>query len=63
MLISQVAYTVVTDKTLVAVMLLLSVTFKVMEVGPPAVVGVPEIRPLELRVKPDGNEPAITVQL
>jgi hypothetical protein len=53
----------VIDKTLVAVRLLLSVTFKVMEVGPLAVVGVPEITPLELRESPAGSVPEAIVHV
>jgi hypothetical protein len=63
MLISQAAYAVVIDKTLVAVRLLESVTLKVTEVGPPAAVGVPEITPLELRESPAGNVPDAIVQV
>jgi hypothetical protein len=48
---------IVIDRTCVAVALALSVTLKVIEVGPPAVVGVPEITPLELRDNPAGNVP------
>ena len=62
MLISQAAYAMVIDKTLVAVRLLESVTLKVTEVGLPAAVGVPEITPLELSDSPAGNVPDAIVQ-
>jgi hypothetical protein len=52
----------VIDKDLFAVLLVLSVTWKVIEVGPPAVIGVPEITPLELRYNPEGNVPEVIVQ-
>jgi hypothetical protein len=52
----------VIDKDLLAVLLALSVTWKVMEVGPPVVVGVPEITPLELKYNPEGNVPEVIVQ-
>jgi len=42
----------------------LSVTLKVMEVGPPAVVGVPLITPVEAaRDKPSGREPKVMLQV
>ena len=41
----------------------LSVTLKVKDVGPLAVVGVPEITPLELSVSPRGNVPVVIVQV
>ena len=53
----------VMERDCVAVNLLASVTLKVTEVGPPAVVGVPEITPLELRESPVGNVPEAIVQL
>jgi len=52
----------VIDKDLFAVLLVLSVTCKVTEVGPPAVVGVPEITPPELRDNPAGKLPAVIAQ-
>ena len=51
------ALLIVIDRDLEAVALVLSVTLKVMEVGPPAAVGVPEITPLELSDSPAGNDP------
>ena len=53
----------VIGNTFVEVPLALSVTLKVKEVGPPAVVGVPLITPLELRVSPTGNVPEVMLQL
>jgi hypothetical protein len=53
----------VIDIDLVTVLLTLSVTWKVTEVGSPAVVGVPEITPLELRDNPEGNVPEVIVQV
>jgi hypothetical protein len=53
----SVALLIVNDKAFVAVTLVLSVTRKVTEVGPPAVVGVPEITPLELSDNPAGKVP------
>jgi hypothetical protein len=53
---------IVIDKGLVAVVLLLSVTLKV-SAFVTTVVGVPEITPPALSVKPAGNVPALTVQL
>ena len=52
----------VMERDCVAVKLLASVTLKVTEVGPPAVVGVPEITPLALSVSPAGNVPEAIVQ-
>ena len=49
--------TMVMERDCVAVKLLASVTLKVTAVGPPAVVGVPEITPLGLSVRPAGNVP------
>ena len=54
---------IVIDKDLFAVLLALSVTRKVTAVGPPAVVGIPEITPLELRDNPAGNVPEVIVQV
>ena len=48
---------IVIGRDLVTVVPVLSVTLKVMEVGPPAVVGVPEITPLEPSDSPAGNDP------
>ena len=53
----------VMERDCVAVKLLASVTLKVTEVGPTAVVGVPEITPLALSVRPAGNVPEAIVQL
>ena len=53
----NVVLLIVIDRTFVAVALVLSVTLNVMEVGPPAVVGVPEIMPLELSDSPAGKVP------
>ena len=47
----------VIDSDMVAVALVLSVTRKVTAVGPPVVVGVPEITPLALSASPAGNVP------
>jgi hypothetical protein len=47
----------VIDKDFVAVALVKSATWNVMEVGPPAAVGVPETTPLELSDSPAGSEP------
>ena len=47
----------VIDSDLVALALVPSVTRKVTAVGPPAVVGVPEITPLALSDNPAGNVP------
>ena len=57
------ALLIVIDSELLAVVLPLSVTRKLTEVGPPAVVGVPEITPLELSDSPAGNVPDAIVQL
>jgi hypothetical protein len=54
---------IVIDRDLEAVALVLSVTLKVMEVGPPAAVGVPEITPLELSDNPAGNDPEVIDQV
>ena len=54
---------IVIDRVFVAFKLVLSVTWKVTEVGSPAVVGVPEITPLELRDNPEGNVPEVIVQV
>ena len=54
---------IVIDSNFVAVRLLLSVTLRVAEFGPPAVVGVPEITPLELSDRPGGNVPEAMVQV
>ena len=40
-----------------------SVTSKVMEVGPPEFVGVPEITPLALSDNPGGKAPEMIVQV
>ena len=53
----------VIDRDLVVVTLLPSVTRKVTAVGPPAVVGVPEITPLALSDNPAGNVPEATDQV
>ena len=53
----------VSDRDFAAVAFELSVTRKVTEVGPPAIVGVPEITPLELSDSPAGNVPEAIVQL
>jgi hypothetical protein len=47
----------VIGRDLVTVVPALPVTLKVMEVGPPAVAGVPEITPMELSDSPAGNDP------
>jgi hypothetical protein len=62
MLISQ-ALTTIIERGFVAVALVLSVTWKVTEVGPPAVVGVPEITPLELSDSPADKVPEAIVQV
>ena len=54
---------IVIGRDALAVALVLSVTLKVMEVGPPAVVGVPEITPLELSDNPAGKVPEVIVQV
>ena len=54
---------IVIDKAFEAVVDALSVTWKVMEFGPPAVVGVPEITPLELSDNPTGKLPVAIVQV
>ena len=42
----------------------LSITLKVMEVGPPAVVGVPLMMPVEAaRDKPSGREPKVMLHV
>ena len=51
------------EMAFVAVVLVMSATWKVMDVGPPAVVGVPEITPLELSDSPAGNVPEAIVQV
>ena len=51
------------DNDFVAVALVKSVTWKVMEVGPMAEVGVPETTPLELSDSPAGSEPEVIDQL
>ncbi len=51
------------DRDFTPVALMLSVTWKVMEVGPPAVVGVPEMTPLELSDSPAGNIPEVTAHV
>ena len=48
---------IVSDRDFVAVEFELSVTRKVTEIGPPAVVGVPEICPPEESVSPGGSVP------
>jgi hypothetical protein len=54
----------VIDSALVLEPPMLSVTLKVMEVGPPAVVGVPLIIPVEAaRDKPSGRTPEVMLQV
>jgi hypothetical protein len=48
---------IVIVRAFVAAAATLSVTWKVTEAGPPAVVGVPEITPPELSDNPAGNVP------
>jgi hypothetical protein len=48
---------IVIDRDFVTAAPVLSVTRKITEVGPPAIVGVPEMVPLELSDKPAGNVP------
>jgi hypothetical protein len=58
------AILMVIESTLVTEPPMLSVTLKVMEVGPPAVVGVPLIMPVEAaRDKPSGREPKVMLQV
>ena len=52
----------VTANDCVVFALALSVTLTVSD-DEPEVVGVPEITPLVLKVKPDGNVPEVTVQV
>ena len=54
---SQVVLATVIGMLLVALAPILSVTLKVIEAGPPAVVVFPEITPLELSVSPAGSVP------
>ena len=55
---------IVIDKTLVANPPAASVTLKVMEAGPPAVVGVPLTVPVEaLSASPAGNVPEVILQV
>ena len=54
---SQVTLAMVIGMFLVAIAPVLSVTLKVIEAGPPVVVGVPEITPLEISVSPAGSVP------
>ena len=54
---------IVIDNASVVIALVLSVTWKVTEVGPPDVMGVPEITPLELRDSPAGKVPEVIVQV
>jgi hypothetical protein len=63
LLASQDAYVTVIVKVFVAVALALSVIRKIIEVGLPAAVGVPEITPLELRDNPVGRVPDIIVHV
>ena len=46
---------IVMDRDFVAIALVMSVTWKVTAVGPPAVVGVPETAPPELNYNPTGR--------
>jgi hypothetical protein len=57
LLTSQVALPMAIEMLLVALAPVLSVTLKVIEVGPPVMVGVPKITPSELIVNPTGNVP------
>lgn len=54
---------IVSDIDSVAVVLLLSATWIVTEIGPPTVVGVPEIMPLELSDNPVGSAPEVIVHV
>jgi hypothetical protein len=54
---------IVIDRDIVAVAFVLSVTWKEIEVGPPAEVGVPEITPLELNESPAGSVPEVIRQV
>ena len=56
MLILGVVFIVI-DRDFVAIALVLSVTWKVTEVGPPAAAGIPEITPPELNNNPAGKGP------
>jgi hypothetical protein len=60
---SQDRLLMVKDRLLVAAAPAPSVTLKVIEVGPPAVVGVPEITPLELSDRPAGKAPEVIDQV
>ena len=57
------AVLMVMDRDAVAALPVVSVTLKVARVGPPTVVGVPEIMPLELSVSPAGNALEANVQV
>ena len=51
------------DKGSVAIASVLSVTWKVTELGPPAVVGMPEMTPTELSDNPAGSVPDVNAQI
>ena len=51
------------EKDLVDILLKLSITWIVKLVGPPALVGVPEITPEELKDNQEGNDPETIDQL
>ena len=53
----------VIERDFVAVALAVSVARNVTEVGPPAVVGVPEMTPLELSESPAGRDPEEIAQV
>ena len=58
------AMLMVIESALVTEPPMLSVTLKVMKVGPPAVVGVPLMMPVEgARDKPSGREPDVMLQV
>jgi hypothetical protein len=54
---------IVIGRDLFAVAVAVSVTWKLTDVGPPAVVGIPEITPPELRDNPAGSVPEAIVQV
>ena len=54
---------IVMGRDFVAAVLVLSITWKVTAVGPPAAVGVPEITPPELNDNPAGNAPETSDQV
>ena len=53
---------IVIARDFVAVVFILSVTWKVTEIELPAVVGIPEITPPPLSDNPKGNVPDVMVQ-